>query len=102
VDTTLTPQMDRTSAGSTEPAWQADDATRTPRRSVVETGFILKDSEARELISLIYEYSGIVLTLDKKTLISSRLNKRLRRLGLRSFRQYLGFLIAVHGNTWTR
>ena len=26
----------------------------------MQTGFILKDSEARELISLIYEYSGIV------------------------------------------
>lgn len=58
----------------------------------MQPGFILMDSEARELISLIYEYSGIVLTLDKKTLISSRLNKRLRRLGLRSFRQYLEYL----------
>ena len=43
--------------------------------------FILKDSEARELIDLIYEHSGIVLTRDKKSLISSRLHKRLRRWG---------------------
>jgi len=98
VDTTLIPAMDGTSAGSTEPVLQADDATRPSRRSVVQTGFNLKDSEARELISLIYEYSGIVLTLDKKTLISSRLNKRLRRLGLRSFRQYLEYLQHPRGS----
>ncbi len=89
---TLLPAMDGASTASNEATWQAGDATRPPRRSVVQTGFILKDSEARELINLIYEYSGIVLTLDKKTLISSRLNKRLRRLGLRSFRQYLEYL----------
>jgi chemotaxis protein methyltransferase CheR len=52
----------------------------------------LKDSEARDLIALIYEHSGIVLTLDKKHLISSRLNKRVRKLGLRSFRTYLDYL----------
>jgi chemotaxis protein methyltransferase CheR len=52
----------------------------------------LKDSEARDLIALIYEHSGIVLTIDKKNLISSRLNKRLRKLDLRSFRRYLDYL----------
>ena len=52
----------------------------------------LNDSEARDLIALIYEHSGIVLTIDKKNLISSRLNKRLRKLDLRSFREYLDYL----------
>jgi chemotaxis protein methyltransferase CheR len=95
---TLLPAMDRASAASNEATWRADDATRPPRGSGVQTGFILKDSEARELITLIYEYSGIVLTLDKKTLISSRLSKRLRRLELRSFRQYLDYLRHSHGS----
>lgn len=84
--------MDRAPAASNETRWQSNDAAQPSRRSTVPTGFVLKDSEARELIGLIHEYSGIVLTLDKKTLISSRLSKRLRRLGLRSFRQYLSYL----------
>ena len=37
--------------------------------------------EARELISLIYEHSGIVLTLDKKSLISSRLQQAAEGVG---------------------
>ena len=57
--------MDRDSGASNEARWRADDAIRPPRGSAVQTGVILKDSEARELIALIYEYSGIVLTLDK-------------------------------------
>jgi chemotaxis protein methyltransferase CheR len=71
---------------------QGFDEAWAPRVVNVPTGIVLKDAEARDLISLIYEHSGIVLTLEKKSLISSRLNKRLRSLGLRSFRRYLDYL----------
>ena len=55
-------------------------------------GMTLADREARELSGLIYEHSGIVLTGDKKSLIASRLNKRLKALRLRSFRDYVRYL----------
>ena len=78
-------------AGSSDETMEQGGIPKGPRRVVeIRAGPILKDSEARDLIALIYEHSGIVLTLDKKNLISSRLNKRLRKLGLRSFRQIPG------------
>jgi chemotaxis protein methyltransferase CheR len=61
-------------------------------RNAAQLAVKLKDSEAHDLIALIYQHSGIVLTHDKKSLISSRLHKRLRALGLISFRQYLDYL----------
>ena len=66
----------------------------TPKRaSGAPAAIVLKDSDARDLIALIYDHSGIgILTHDKKSLISSRLHKRLKILGLRSFRTYLDYL----------
>lgn len=55
-------------------------------------GFVLKDGETKEFIDLIYRESGIVLTPEKKSLISARLHKRLKALGLGSFAEYLHFL----------
>jgi len=55
-------------------------------------GFALTDGETRKLIDLIYQHSGIVLTPDKKSLISSRLHKRLKALEFCSFRDYLDYL----------
>jgi chemotaxis protein methyltransferase CheR len=69
-----------------------DDIAGLLRGSVAPSGVPLRDSEARDLIDLIYGRSGIVLTNDKKPLITSRLQKRLRILGLRSFREYLQYL----------
>jgi chemotaxis protein methyltransferase CheR len=55
-------------------------------------GFTITDDETLQLIDLIYQHSGIVLTLSKKTLVSSRLHKRLKLLALYSFREYLDYL----------
>ena len=55
-------------------------------------GFAITDSDARHFIDLIYSHSGIVLTLDKKSLITSRLHKRLKLLGLQAFNEYLKYL----------
>jgi chemotaxis protein methyltransferase CheR len=71
---------------------QVYDAGTSLRESGGPSGLSLRDSDARDLIALIYERSGIVLTSDKKSLISSRLHKRLRILGLSSFRKYLIYL----------
>ncbi len=61
-------------------------------RNAAQSAVGLKDSEAHDLIALIYQHSGIVLTHDKKSLISSRLHKRLKALGILSFRKYLDYL----------
>jgi len=55
-------------------------------------GFALTDGETRDFIEMIYKLSGIVLTPDKKSLISSRLHKRLKMLDLGSFAEYLDYL----------
>lgn len=71
---------------------EVDDGATSFRRSRAFQGLALSDIEARELVGLIYEHSGIVLTGDKKSLIASRLQKRLKALGLRSFRDYVRYL----------
>jgi chemotaxis protein methyltransferase CheR len=70
----------------------ADDVIRPARRSGDLQGLAIADTEARELAGLIYDHSGIVLTGDKKSLIASRLQKRLKALRLGSFRDYLRYL----------
>ncbi len=62
------------------------------RRNRGSLGFAMTEAETRDLIDLIYRQSGIVLTPSKKSLISSRLHKRLKILGLGSFRDYLDYL----------
>src|SRR5579872_4580895 len=79
-------------SSSDETMLQVSDVRGSSRESFGLAGLNLKDSEARDLIALIYEHSGIVLTRDKKSLILSRLQKRLRVLGLRTFRRYLDYL----------
>ncbi|MDR3435214.1 protein-glutamate O-methyltransferase [Telmatospirillum sp.] len=45
-----------------------------------------------DFIELIHRHSGIVLTPEKRNLISSRLQKRLKILGLASFGEYFDYL----------
>jgi chemotaxis protein methyltransferase CheR len=70
----------------------ANDVALPLRQNRALSALALADHEARELVGLIYEHSGIVLTGDKKSLIASRLQKRLKALQLRSFREYLRYL----------
>ena len=63
-----------------------------PRGYTGLAGFKITDEDTRAFIALIYQKSGIVLAPDKKSLISSRLHKRLMALGLHSFREYLDYL----------
>jgi chemotaxis protein methyltransferase CheR len=71
---------------------QADDVMSHRTSSAFQPRLDLTDANARALIGLIYDHSGIVLTSDKKSLIASRLQKRLKALRLRSFRDYLRYL----------
>ncbi len=53
----------------------------------------LKDSEYRLFTDLIYKKSGIFLGDNKHELVRTRLQKRIRELGLKSFKEYYDYVI---------
>jgi len=57
----------------------------------------LKSSEFEVLSSLVYKECGINLSESKNVMLESRLQKRLRALGLRSFREYIEFVRSKEG-----
>ncbi|MCX8043316.1 MAG: protein-glutamate O-methyltransferase CheR [Desulfobacterota bacterium] len=54
----------------------------------------ISDTEFNLLRKLVYERFGINLTEAKKSLVVSRLQKTIRSLGMRSFKQYYDYLMA--------
>ncbi len=57
----------------------------------------LTDEEFKRLSSLIYQESGIKLPPIKKVMLQSRLQKRLKHLGITSFKEYIDFLFSREG-----
>ncbi len=53
---------------------------------------LLTDSELSTFIDLIYDECGIHLKPEKRSMLSARLGKRLKALGLQSFQDYLRYL----------
>jgi chemotaxis protein methyltransferase CheR len=49
----------------------------------------LTDHELRAIVAIVYEKSGITLHDGKRELVAARLQKRLRQLGLSSYKDYL-------------
>ncbi|TQS72855.1 chemotaxis protein [Rhodobacteraceae bacterium] len=49
-------------------------------------------AELSEIAAMLNEYSGIVISSEKSSMVQSRLQKRLRELGIGSYRQYLDFV----------
>ena len=56
--------------------------------------FAFSDADFRSLAQFAYEQAGIALSDSKRNLVYSRLSRRLRALGLTSFRQYREHLAA--------
>src|SRR5271156_4027646 len=56
--------------------------------------FAFSDADFRALAQFAYEHAGIALSDSKRNLVYSRLSRRLRALGLTSFRQYRDYLSA--------
>src|SRR5262249_42794987 len=54
--------------------------------------FAFSDADFRSLSTLAYEQAGIVLSDSKRNLVYGRLSRRLRTLGLNSFRDYREYL----------
>lgn len=57
-----------------------------------EREFIFSDLDFRNLVQLAYEYAGIALSDSKRNLVYTRVSRRLRALGLSSFREYRSYL----------
>lgn len=57
----------------------------------------LKDREYNQIKDLVYQHSSIDLGDNKKELVVCRLGKRIRKLGLRNFPEYLQVLLGPHG-----
>lgn len=62
--------------------------------SVIPGAIALQDHEFRQISQLIYDIAGISMAPSKKPLVSSRLSKRLRDGGHRSFADYVRFISA--------
>ena len=60
--------------------------------AVSEREFHLSDREFEEIRRLVREHTGISLAASKRELVYSRLVRRLRRLSLRTFAEYLALL----------
>ncbi|MBA4805694.1 MAG: protein-glutamate O-methyltransferase [Brevundimonas sp.] len=65
--------------------------------SVVEGEFVLTDEDFRHIAQVLHSHAGIALGEGKAALVYSRLARRLRALGLRSFREYCALIDGVDG-----
>ena len=66
-------------------------------RRMEEREFAFDDRDFRFLVSLVGEKTGIVLAEHKRDMVYSRLARRLRALGIKSFAEYCQFLQGENG-----
>jgi chemotaxis protein methyltransferase CheR len=64
---------------------------------LVDGEFVLRPEDFRRIAAMLYMDAGIVLPDSKATMLYSRLAKRLRALGLDSFRQYCALIADESG-----
>jgi chemotaxis protein methyltransferase CheR len=81
--------MSRDHRGAAVALVSSESAAAEPQRE-----FAFSDVDFRSLAQFAYEQAGIVLSDSKRNLVYSRLSRRLRALGLTSFRQYREYLAA--------
>lgn len=67
------------------------------RESLVEGEFVFTAEDFRQIAHILHSHAGIALNESKAALVYSRLAKRLRSLGLRSFRDYCALIQGVDG-----
>jgi chemotaxis protein methyltransferase CheR len=66
--------------------------------SNVQTEYALQDSDFRQIVKLVMDTAGIVLSEKKRAFILGRLGRRLRVLGLSDFTQYCRLLESPDGD----
>lgn len=62
--------------------------------------FLFTQSEFERIRTLLYQHSGIKLNDSKKDMVYSRLGRRLRATGMKSFQEYLELVEQDQGNEW--
>ena len=62
--------------------------------------FLFTDHDFERVRKLIYEHAGINLSTAKKDMVYSRVGRRLRAVGLKSFREYLTLLESDNEDEW--
>ncbi|WP_292227472.1 protein-glutamate O-methyltransferase [Brevundimonas sp.] len=67
------------------------------RGSLVEGEFVFTAEDFSQIAQMLHAHAGIALSEGKAALVYSRLAKRLRVLGLRSFRDYCALIEGVDG-----
>ncbi|MBY6240575.1 protein-glutamate O-methyltransferase CheR [Methylosinus sp. Sm6] len=72
-------------------------STAPAGRAIVPGEFLLTEADFRKIATLLHEDAGIHLPDTKATLVYSRLAKRLRTLGLESFRDYCALVASEAG-----
>jgi chemotaxis protein methyltransferase CheR len=75
----------------------ATDSRPDDRRTLVEGEFPFTADDFRRIAATLHAAAGIALHESKATLVYSRLAKRLRTLGLESFRDYCGLVASAEG-----
>ena len=73
------------------------DPPRTGGEPLVTGEFAFGPEDFRKIARILHADAGIALTESKATLVYSRLAKRLRALGLRSFREYCALVEGAEG-----
>ena len=64
---------------------------------LVEGEFLFTEDDFKKIANILHSHAGIALAEGKAALVYSRLAKRLRVLGLRSFRDYCALIDGVEG-----
>ena len=75
----------------------ATSTMRQAERSIVGGAFPFTDQDFKQIAAMRYADAGLALPESKATLVYSRLAKRLRALGLESFRQYCALVAEAEG-----
>jgi chemotaxis protein methyltransferase CheR len=68
----------------------------TPKQAI-SNPYTMSDAELKKFVDLVYKECGIALTSAKKSMLSARLAKRLRALGIESYKEYYNFLTETLG-----
>jgi chemotaxis protein methyltransferase CheR len=62
--------------------------------------FLFTDRDFEQIRKLIYEHAGINLSSAKKDMVYSRLGRRLRATGLKTFKDYIALLATDNNDEW--
>jgi len=75
----------------------ADTQKGGARTGVVDGEFLLTTDDFKKIANILHSHAGIALSEGKAALVYSRLAKRLRALGMRSFREYCALIDGADG-----